>query len=57
MQILDKLREDKETRGADELVQRFLSKIKHQLSRPLTILFNNIMKCGQVIADWKEANV
>jgi len=39
------------------LVPRFLSKIKYQLARPLTILFNNIMKYGQVPADWKEANV
>jgi len=56
MQILDKLREDKAA-GADELVPRFLSKIKHQLARPLTMLFNNIIKSGQVAADWKEANV
>ena len=56
MQILDKLREDKAA-GADELVPRFLSKIKYQLARPLTVLFNNIMKYGQVPADWKEANV
>jgi len=56
MQILDKLRKDKAS-GADELVPRFLSKIKHQLARPLTMLFNNIMKSGQVPADWKEANV
>jgi len=55
MQILDKLREDKAA-GADELVPRFLSKIKYQLARPLTTLFNNIMKSGQVPADWKEAN-
>ena len=56
MQILDKLREDKAA-GADELVPRFLSKIKHQLARLLTMPFNNIMKYGQVPADWKEANV
>jgi len=47
MQILDKLREDKAA-GADELVPRFLSKIKYQLARPLTILFNNIMKMGKL---------
>jgi len=34
MKISDKLREDKAA-GADELVPRFLSKIKHQLARPL----------------------
>ena len=56
MQTLDKLREDKAA-GADELVPRFLSKIKHQLACPLTMLFNNIMKSGQVPADWKDANV
>jgi len=56
MQILDNLREDKAV-SADELVLRFLSKIKHQLGRPLTMLFNNIMKSGQVPVDWKEANV
>ena len=37
MQILDKLRDDKAA-GADELVPRFLSKIKHQLARPLTVI-------------------
>jgi len=56
MQILDKLREDKAA-GADELVSRFWGKIQHQLACPLTILLNNIMKSGQVPADWKEANV
>jgi len=56
MQILDKLREYKAA-GADELVPRLLSKIKHQLARPLTMLFNNIMKSGQVPVDWKEAIV
>ena len=56
MKILHKLSEDKAA-GADEFVPRFLRKIKHQLARPLTMLFNNIMKSGQVPADWKEANV
>ena len=56
MQTLDKLREDKAA-GADELVPKFLSKIMHQLACPLTMLFNNIMKSGQVPADWKDANV
>jgi len=56
MQVLDTLREDKAA-GADELVPRFLSKIKYQLARQLTMLFNNIMKSGQVPAHWKEANV
>ena len=37
MQILDKLRQDKAA-GADELVPRFLSKIKHQLACPLTVI-------------------
>jgi len=50
------LREDKAA-GADELVPRFLSKIKHQLARPLTMLFSDIIKSGQVPADWKEVNV
>ena len=52
---LQQYKQDKAA-GADELVPRFLSKIKYQLARPLTILFNN-MKYGQVPADWKEANV
>jgi len=47
---------DKAT-GADELVPIFLSKIKHQLARLITMLFNNIRKSGQVPADWEEANV
>ena len=34
-----------------------MSKIKHQLARPLTMLFSDIIKSGQVPADWKEANV
>jgi len=56
MSRLDKLRDDKAA-GADELIPRFLNKIKLELARPLTMFFRKVMDNEQVPGDWKEANV
>ena len=53
---LDKLRDDKAAR-ADELIPRFLNKIKEELARPLTKFFRQVIENEQVPGDWKEANV
>ena len=53
---LDKLRDDKAA-GPDELIPRFLNKIKLELVRPLTMLFHKVMHNEQVPGDLKEANV
>jgi ribonuclease P/MRP protein subunit RPP40 len=53
---LDKLREDKAA-GADELVPRFLCKIKKDISYPLGLLFGKVVNEGQVPDDWRDANV
>ena len=39
MSRLDKLKDDKAA-GADELIPRFLNKIKLELARPLTMFFS-----------------
>ena len=56
MSRLDKLRDDKAA-GPDELIPRFLNKIKLELARPLTMFFCKVMDNEQVSGDWKEANV
>ena len=56
MSRLDKLRDDKAA-GADELIPRFLNKIKLELARPLTMFFRKVMDNEQVPGDWKEPNV
>jgi len=53
---LDRLRDDKAA-GADDLVPRFLSKIKGGISYPLTLLFQTIMEEREVPDEWREANV
>ena len=53
---LDKLRDDKAA-GADELIPRFLNKLKLELARPLTMLFRKVIDYEQVPEDWKAANV
>ena len=56
MSRLHKLKDDKAA-GADELIPRFLNKIKLELARPLTMFFRKVMENEQVPGDWKEANV
>ena len=56
MSRLDKLRDDKAA-GADELIPRFLNKIKLELARPLTMFFRKVMDNEQVPGEWKDANV
>jgi len=53
---LERLRDDKAA-GADELVPRFLSYIKNDITTPLLLLFRKILHEGVVPKDWKEANV
>jgi len=53
---LERLRDDKAA-GADYLVPRFLSKIKWDISYPLTSLFQRIMEDREVPDEWREANV
>jgi len=53
---LDRLRDDKAA-DADDLVPRFLSKIKGGISYPLTLLFQRIMEDREVPDEWSEANV
>jgi len=53
---LERLRDGKAA-GADDLVPRFLSKIKGDISYPLTLLFQRIMEYREVPDEWREANV
>ena len=53
---LERLRNDKAA-GADDLVPRFLSKIKGDMLYPLTLLFQRIMEEREVPDEWREANV
>jgi len=53
---LERLSDDKAA-GADDLVPRFLSKIKGGISYPLTLLFQRIMEDREVPDEWREANV
>jgi len=54
---LEKVRDDKAA-GADDLVPRFLSKIKGDISYPLTLLFQRALEDGEVGLpdEWSEAN-
>jgi len=56
MSRLDKLRDNK-TAGADELIPRFLNKIKEELACPLTMFSRKVIENEQVPGDWKDANV
>ena len=50
---LERLRDDKAA-GADDLVPRFLNKIKVDISYPLTLLFQRIMEDREEPDEWKE---
>jgi len=54
LEKLHRLRDDKAA-GADDLVLRFLSGIKHSMT--LVILFRKILDDETVARNWKEANV
>ena len=43
--------------GPDEIVPRILKETKHQISKPLSTLFNKSLTVGKVPSDWKNANV
>jgi len=53
---LERLRDDKAA-GADDLVPRFLSNIKGDISYPLTLLFQRIMDDREVPEERREENV
>jgi len=53
---LQRLRDDKAV-GADDLVPRFLNRIKGDISYPLTLLFQRVLEDGEVPDEWREANV
>jgi len=53
---LERLRDNKAA-GADDLVPRFLSKLKGGISYPVTLLFQRIMEDREVLDEWREANV
>ena len=43
--------------GPDGLHPAFLKELAPQLSKPLTIIFNNSMKTGKLPTDWKNAQI
>ena len=45
------------TPGPDKISPRILQEVKHQISKPLAILFNKSLRDDKVPSDWKRANV
>ncbi len=45
------------TPGPDKISSGILKEVKHQISKPLSILFNKSLRLGKVPSDWKCANV
>ena len=43
--------------GPDKIAPRILKETKHQISKPLSTLFNKSLTVGKVPSDWKNANV
>jgi len=43
--------------GAGDLVPRLLNKVKGDISYPLTLLFQRVLEDGEVLDEWREANV
>ena len=43
--------------GPDEISQRILKEVAHEVSVPLSILYNKSINTGQLPLDWKTANV
>ena len=53
---IEKIKVNK-TPGPDKISPRILKEVKHQISKPLSILFNKSLQLGKVPSDWKCANV
>ena len=56
LQKIEKMKVNK-TPGPDKISPRILKEVKHQMSKPLAILFNKSLRDGKVPSDWKCANV
>ncbi|ORD93263.1 RTJK, partial [Enterospora canceri] len=56
VQKIDKMKTNK-TPGPDKISPRILKEVKHQISKPLAIIFNKSLRNGKVPSDWKRANV
>ena len=56
VRVIDKLQMNK-TPGPDKISPRIIREVKHQISKPLCILFNKSLTLGKVPSDWKCANV
>ena len=56
IKVLDKIKVNK-TPGPDRIAPRVLKEVKHQISKPLSIIFNKSLNLGKVPRDWKLANV
>ena len=53
---LDKLKANKSP-GPDQFYPRVIKQVKHEIAKPLTILFNSSLQQGQIPQDWKLANI
>jgi hypothetical protein len=53
---IDKLKKDSAP-GPDNIHPRLLKELKHQVARPLVIIFNKSLATGIVPRDWKKAKV
>ena len=56
LHAIEKIKVNK-TPGPDKISPRILKEVKHQISKPLSILFNKSLSVGKVPLDWKSANV
>ena len=54
--ILQKLKISKSP-GPDGLHPRFLRELAPQLSKPLTLIFNNSLRLGKLPTDWKNGQI
>ena len=56
LHTVEKIKVNK-TPGPDKISPRILKEVKHQVSKPLSVLFNKSLRLGKVPSDWKCANV
>lgn len=56
MKLLEKLKPSKAP-GPDGIPNRLLKELAQELAGPLTLLFNQSIKEGEVPKDWKKANI
>jgi hypothetical protein len=56
LHAIEKIKVNK-TPGPDKISPRILKEVKHQISKPLSILFNKSLGLGKVPSNWKCANV